>query len=249
MNTGIGDAVNLGWRLAAVLRSGDDKGLDDYNSERRLGAAKSELVSNLMTRAGLVRRPITRRARNLAVRTAGRVGVLDRHLAPALAQTALDYGEMAAPRRGPGRPAAGAALGAPTIGLAGRLARARPGRPDPAAPSRRRRPRGGPSPRHPAPRGPGGLPTPPAGPLVRCHGSASAPGRSRPTGPPLMEPYACRATPPPPSNHPERESMRALTVHEYGSPDVLTFTDQPGVAPSPVRSPSTSPTQASVLPT
>ncbi|GLZ49211.1 3-(3-hydroxyphenyl)propionate hydroxylase [Actinomycetospora sp. NBRC 106375] len=34
MNTGIGDAVNLGWKLAAVLRGADDTLLDTYTAER-----------------------------------------------------------------------------------------------------------------------------------------------------------------------------------------------------------------------
>lgn len=34
MNTGIGDAMNLGWKLAAVLRGADDRLLDTYTAER-----------------------------------------------------------------------------------------------------------------------------------------------------------------------------------------------------------------------
>lgn len=34
MNTGIGDAVNLSWKLAAALRRGDDGWLDTYQAER-----------------------------------------------------------------------------------------------------------------------------------------------------------------------------------------------------------------------
>jgi hypothetical protein len=35
MNTGIQDAINLGWKLATVLRGGPESLLDSYNAERR----------------------------------------------------------------------------------------------------------------------------------------------------------------------------------------------------------------------
>src|ERR1700743_852604 len=40
MNTGIQDAYNLGWKLAAVLRGAPPGLLDSYQAERRPGAAR-----------------------------------------------------------------------------------------------------------------------------------------------------------------------------------------------------------------
>lgn len=47
LNTGVQDAFNLGWKLAAVVQSGDDKLLDSYEAERLPVAAE---VLNLTTK-------------------------------------------------------------------------------------------------------------------------------------------------------------------------------------------------------
>lgn len=59
MNTGIGDAINLGWKLAAVLREGaPDSLLDSYEAERRPFAqrlvATTDRVFSFMTADGPV---------------------------------------------------------------------------------------------------------------------------------------------------------------------------------------------------
>ncbi|MDN5919559.1 MAG: FAD-dependent oxidoreductase, partial [Pseudonocardia sp.] len=49
MNTGIGDAVNLGWKLAAVLAGADDALLETYEAERLPVAAEVLGLSGLLT--------------------------------------------------------------------------------------------------------------------------------------------------------------------------------------------------------
>jgi pentachlorophenol monooxygenase len=67
MNTGIQDAVNLGWKLAAVLGGADESLLDTYQSERhpvgRLVLRSSGATMRMMT----VRPWILRKVRNVAV--------------------------------------------------------------------------------------------------------------------------------------------------------------------------------------
>src|SRR5262245_33555111 len=61
MNTGIGDAVNLGWKLAAVLqRRADEHLLESYEAERRPFAlrlvATTDRVFEIVTRRGRIAR-------------------------------------------------------------------------------------------------------------------------------------------------------------------------------------------------
>lgn len=49
LNTGIGDAANLGWKLAAVLAGADDRLLDTYESERMPVAADVLGLSGVLT--------------------------------------------------------------------------------------------------------------------------------------------------------------------------------------------------------
>jgi 2-polyprenyl-6-methoxyphenol hydroxylase-like FAD-dependent oxidoreductase len=71
MNTGLQDAANLGWKLAAVVhgRAGDEL-LDSYHDERRPVGRMVLQMSGGLIRAALLRSPVTRAIRNLAARTA-----------------------------------------------------------------------------------------------------------------------------------------------------------------------------------
>ncbi len=66
MNTGMQDAANLGWKLAAVLRRGaPDALLDTYESERRPVGHKVVLLTAALTRLVVVRSRILRGLRRL----------------------------------------------------------------------------------------------------------------------------------------------------------------------------------------
>ncbi|MCW2757989.1 MAG: putative Baeyer-Villiger monooxygenase [Nocardioidaceae bacterium] len=68
MNTGIQDAVNLGWKLAAVLDGADDAVLDSYQGERHPVGRHVLRTSGLMIRAMLVRGRLFRALRTAALR-------------------------------------------------------------------------------------------------------------------------------------------------------------------------------------
>ncbi|WP_055599610.1 FAD-dependent monooxygenase [Streptomyces aureus] len=71
MNTGLQDAANLSWKLAAVLR-GDapapDTLLDSYQSERHPVGAAVLRTSGALVRLAMAHTPLTRAARSLATR-------------------------------------------------------------------------------------------------------------------------------------------------------------------------------------
>ncbi|MFD9661838.1 FAD-dependent oxidoreductase [Rhodococcus sp. NPDC059968] len=67
MNTGIQDAVNLGWKLAAVLGGADDAVLDTYHSERHPVGRLVLRSSGATMRMMIVRPWILRKLRNGAV--------------------------------------------------------------------------------------------------------------------------------------------------------------------------------------
>jgi hypothetical protein len=98
MNTGIGDAVNLAWKLAAVLKDGaSDTLLDTYEAERigfaRRLVATTDRVFTLATTRGLVARVVRTRLvprlvpvlfrlspwRRLLFQTLSQIGVHYRH--------------------------------------------------------------------------------------------------------------------------------------------------------------------------
>lgn len=90
-NSGIRDASNLGWKLAAVVRGDADDGLlDTYDAERR---AHALAMIRLSVRAGQVIAPTSRTvaaARDLAFRAVG--------LAPALKEYITDFRFKPMPR-------------------------------------------------------------------------------------------------------------------------------------------------------
>jgi 2-polyprenyl-6-methoxyphenol hydroxylase-like FAD-dependent oxidoreductase len=70
MNTGIQDALNLGWKLAAVLRGrGGDDLLDSYQAERHPTGAQVLRLTDGFNRLVLGRSRIGMRMRRLAIRT------------------------------------------------------------------------------------------------------------------------------------------------------------------------------------
>ncbi len=82
MNLGIQDAVNLGWKLAAVLRRGAPQPLlESYAAERRPVAQRALRTSETMTRMFTARHPVERALRNSAMRVAHRVPPVQRRLA------------------------------------------------------------------------------------------------------------------------------------------------------------------------
>ncbi|GAA2244632.1 FAD-dependent monooxygenase [Streptomyces amakusaensis] len=92
MNTGIQDAVNLGWKLAGVIRGTLEPGiLDTYDTERRLAAERVVLTTAKQTSWGLLRRRREIAVRDTLVRAARRTGVLQRFGAPLMAQHDVTY--------------------------------------------------------------------------------------------------------------------------------------------------------------
>ncbi|TDQ48477.1 FAD-dependent monooxygenase [Actinorugispora endophytica] len=92
MNTGLQDAVNLGWRLGGVLRGAlPEDVLTGYDRERR-GAAHTVARSTArQTRWGMFRRPAQIAVRDAVFRTATATGLVQRTIAPLIAQTDVRY--------------------------------------------------------------------------------------------------------------------------------------------------------------
>src|SRR5262245_30775414 len=100
MNTGIQDAANLAWRLAAVVEHGANPMiLSRYGRERRPVAVSVIRLTHRLTRVATVRGPAVRRLRNVALRVLGRVGSVHRALAMNLSGLSVDYSGQG---RGPG---------------------------------------------------------------------------------------------------------------------------------------------------
>ncbi|MFI9204828.1 FAD-dependent monooxygenase [Streptomyces sp. NPDC053048] len=71
MNTGLQDAANLGWKLAAALDGrGDDRLLDTYHDERHPVGTMVLRVSGTLVRTVLAASPVTRALRNVVGRAA-----------------------------------------------------------------------------------------------------------------------------------------------------------------------------------
>ncbi|MEV5413203.1 FAD-dependent monooxygenase [Thermopolyspora sp. NPDC052614] len=70
MNTGLQDAANLSWKLAAVLRGAPDRLLDTYHAERHPVGRTVLRSSGAIIRAAMIKSRAGRALRNLAVRLA-----------------------------------------------------------------------------------------------------------------------------------------------------------------------------------
>jgi 2-polyprenyl-6-methoxyphenol hydroxylase-like FAD-dependent oxidoreductase len=96
MNTGIGDAVNLAWKLAAVLKGGASKKLlDTYEPERirfaRQLVATTDRGFTLVTRRGGIARFLRTRVIPIVVPTLFRIRALRRLLFSTVSQTQIKY--------------------------------------------------------------------------------------------------------------------------------------------------------------
>lgn len=97
MNTGIQDAVNLAWKLAAVLRGAPESLLDTYETERRPVAA--DVLHDTRRNAVLASAtsPLARLGRSLALRTVTRLGPVRRRFLSNMTMLAVSYPPAALP--------------------------------------------------------------------------------------------------------------------------------------------------------
>jgi hypothetical protein len=96
MNTGIGDAVNLAWKLAAVLNGGaDDSLLATYEPERigfaRRLVATTDRVFTLVTKQGVVARLVRTRLVPLIAPWLFRIAAVRRFLFHTVSQIGVHY--------------------------------------------------------------------------------------------------------------------------------------------------------------
>jgi 2-polyprenyl-6-methoxyphenol hydroxylase-like FAD-dependent oxidoreductase len=96
MNTGIGDAINLAWKLAAVLnRSAPDRLLDTYERERigfaRRLVATTDRAFSLLTSTSLVARLVRTRLVPLIAPLLLRMAPARRFLFRTVSQTGIEY--------------------------------------------------------------------------------------------------------------------------------------------------------------
>ncbi len=93
MNTGIQDAANLSWKLAAVLRGrAEDELLDTYHEERHPVGAMVLRVSGAMVRVALSGNPLSRAGRTFATRLAGSVPPLAGRAMQIISGIGISYG-------------------------------------------------------------------------------------------------------------------------------------------------------------
>ena len=110
MNTGIGDAFNLGWKLALYLQGcGDGRLLDSYEQERRPVARQMLTSVDMLSRGTLARSRPVRYVRDRLLRFAGRYAEPGRRLLRRASQLDIQY------------------RGSPLTGQAGPVARRRDG--------------------------------------------------------------------------------------------------------------------------
>jgi 2-polyprenyl-6-methoxyphenol hydroxylase-like FAD-dependent oxidoreductase len=100
MNTGIGDAVNLAWKIAAVLRQRAPANLlDTYEAERirfaRRLVATTDRGFTLVTRRGGIARFVRTRIVPLVMPVAFRIAAMRRLLFRTVSQTMVNYRESA----------------------------------------------------------------------------------------------------------------------------------------------------------
>lgn len=91
MNTGIQDAANLAWKLAAVARGGDDRLLDSYHEERgevgRVLLRSTERVLKIATAAN----PLVEKVRDALVPYLGHLHPLQKAVSGFISETAIEY--------------------------------------------------------------------------------------------------------------------------------------------------------------
>ena len=92
MNTGMQDAFNLGWKLAAVVNDAADPALlDSYQAERHPVAARVIEQTTRITRMGTLDTAVERKLRNTAVHLITRLPAVHRVVAEQMEETDLAY--------------------------------------------------------------------------------------------------------------------------------------------------------------
>ena len=92
MNTGIQDAGNLSWKLAATLNHQADSALlDSYHTERHPVAAKTIAFTTRLSRMGTLHNPVARRIRNTLMHTAMATPPIASKLADIIEQQNIHY--------------------------------------------------------------------------------------------------------------------------------------------------------------
>ncbi len=92
MNTGIQDAANLGWKLAATVQGWAPDGLlDTYHAERHPVGRRALRASGALLRIGLTGPPELVAARNILVRAVIRTPAAARFLAGAISGVSISY--------------------------------------------------------------------------------------------------------------------------------------------------------------
>ncbi|MBB5788688.1 FAD-dependent oxidoreductase [Jiangella mangrovi] len=93
MNTGLQDAANLGWKLAAAVQGWAPPGLlDSYDTERRAVGASVVQGSGTLLRMALTGSAALRAVRNLAGAVAASIGPLQRKAGEFVSGLAIGYG-------------------------------------------------------------------------------------------------------------------------------------------------------------
>ncbi|MFF2953350.1 FAD-dependent monooxygenase [Kitasatospora sp. NPDC057965] len=99
MNTGIQDAVNLGWRLAGVVDGSlHEDVLDHYDHERRAAAHFVARTTTAQTKWGMARTPKRILLRDGLFHLAHRAGLLRRSVTPLVSQLGVRYDTPASSR-------------------------------------------------------------------------------------------------------------------------------------------------------
>ena len=92
MNTGMQDAFNLGWKLAAAYRGSASQTLiDSYHAERHPVAARVIEFSTRLTRLSTLTNPVAQQLRNAVLHTATGIGPARSALADETEETTLTY--------------------------------------------------------------------------------------------------------------------------------------------------------------
>ncbi|TDU01919.1 FAD binding domain-containing protein [Streptomyces sp. 846.5] len=92
MNTGIQDAFNLGWKLAAAYRgTASETLIDSYHAERHPVAARVIEFSTRLTHLSTLTNPVAQALRNTVLHTATGIGPARQALADETEETTLSY--------------------------------------------------------------------------------------------------------------------------------------------------------------
>jgi 2-polyprenyl-6-methoxyphenol hydroxylase-like FAD-dependent oxidoreductase len=123
MNTGMQDAVNLGWKLAIALRPGGaDRLLDSYQAERHPVAADVIKFTTLLTKVGTVESPAVKHLRDRLMQVALRLPPVVHEIAGRVEQQTIEYRHSPVVTGGSGNIRAGDFLFVPGLDVASALA-------------------------------------------------------------------------------------------------------------------------------